>query len=61
MASQLPPRSSPLWWRKESAIADKTTLMRADAPRIMHLKQFALGMMDEDVRSLPPILAAAGQ
>jgi hypothetical protein len=33
----------------------------SDRPRIMHLKQFALGMMDEDVRSLPPILAAAGQ
>jgi hypothetical protein len=27
----------------------------------MHLKQFALGMMDEDVRSLPPTLAGAGQ
>jgi len=33
----------------------------SDRPRIMHLKQFALGMMDEDVRSLPPTLAAAGQ
>lgn len=33
----------------------------SDAPRIMHLIQFALGMMDEDARNLPPIFADVDQ
>ena len=32
-----------------------------DAPRIIHLIQFALGMMDEGARNLPPIFADVDQ
>ena len=36
---------------------DDLDLQRADAPGIMHLMQFALGMMGEDEPSLRPIFA----
>ena len=32
-----------------------------DTPRIIHLIQFALGIADEDVRSVPPILVDVDQ
>ena len=37
------------------------TVGYSDAPRIIHLIQFALGMMDEDARNLPPIFADVDQ
>src|SRR5258708_28134554 len=41
------------WWRASAR--------DSDAPRIIHLIQFALGMMDEDARNLPPIFADVDQ
>jgi hypothetical protein len=38
-----------------------STSRSSDAPRIIHLIQFALGMMDEDARNLPPIFADVDQ
>src|SRR5258708_4108536 len=41
------------WWHQ--------AVGHSDAPRIIHLIQFALGMMDEDARNLPPIFADVDQ